>query len=275
MVSVRPPAVAGMFYEANPKILGQEIDRMLEKATLKVAEGTITALIVPHAGYIYSGLTAAYAYKLLKNKPVQTIIIISPSHREYFNGISIFNGTAYRTPLGEIPIDENLRDQLIKNDKIIVSSAHGHEDEHAVEVQLPFLQKVQDNFKIVPIVMGDQKEEYCIHLGNKLAEALEGKQALIVASSDLSHYHSSDEANKLDQIVIDDLANFDQVQLSDDLNARRAEACGGGPIIATIHAAKLLGADHLEILHHCNSGDVTGERDAVVGYLSAAIIRKN
>jgi AmmeMemoRadiSam system protein B len=275
MMNVRLPAVAGMFYTADPKILSREIDKMLEAAIVKPVSDSITALVVPHAGYVYSGLTAAHAYKLLRNNKTQTVIIISPSHREYFGGISIYSGTSFRTPLGDIQIDDNLRDELVKNDELIECSVQGHQAEHAIEVQLPFLQKVLDNFKIVPIVMGDQNVELCRHLGNKLAEVLKERDALIIASSDLSHYHSSDDANALDRIVIDNLTKFNDEKLAVDLDTGKTEACGGGPIIAALTAARKLGASRVEILHHCNSGDITGERDAVVGYVSAAIIRKD
>ena len=275
MTTVRQPAVAGMFYTANPKALGREINQMLEEAIAPQISGSLVALIVPHAGYTYSGATAAHAYKLLQNNPVQTVIVISPSHREYFKGISVFNGDAYRTPLGNITLDSTLINDLMKDENIIELSDRGHLAEHAIEVQLPFLQKVLGDFKLVPVIMGDQNRELCYHLGKKLAKVLKGKSALIVASSDLSHYHTADEADALDKITIDDLIKFDQEQLARDIENARTEACGGGPIIAALSAAKILGANHVEILHHCNSGNITGERDAVVGYLSAAITREN
>jgi hypothetical protein len=275
MMTVRPPAVAGMFYTANPKALGKEIDTMLSKATVKPLKGSIVALIVPHAGYLYSGLTAAHAYKSLRGLSFETVVIISPSHREYFKGISIYDGSAYLTPLGNLTIDETLREEILKNEKIITASDIGHTTEHAIEVQLPFLQTVLKDFKILPIVMGDQCHELCFHLGNKLGETLRGKNVLVVASSDLSHYHPYDEAEKLDKIIADDIRQFDYEKLMEDLENERAEACGGGPVAAALIAAKKLNADCVEILHKCNSGDITGERDAVVGYLSAAVLRTN
>jgi AmmeMemoRadiSam system protein B len=275
MTTIRQPAVAGMFYTANPKALDREIDQMLEEVIVPQIKGSLVALIVPHAGYTYSGATAAHAYKLLQINPVQTVIVISPSHREYFKGISIFNGDAYRTPLGNVALDSTLIDDLMKDENIIELSDRGHLAEHAIEVQLPFLQKVLGDFKLVPVIMGDQNRELCYHLSNKLAKVLKGKNALIVASSDLSHYHTADEADALDKITIDDLIKFDHEQLAHDIENARTEACGGGPIIAALSAAKMLGANHVEILHHCNSGNITGERDAVVGYLSAAITREN
>jgi hypothetical protein len=272
---VRPSAVAGMFYTANPKVLSKEIESMLDEVAIQDFPYQLLSIIVPHAGYIYSGKTAAHAYKLLKNKKFKTIVIISPSHREYFPGISIFSGDAYRTPLGDVPINPEIRAELIQDDKIITSSTEGHMAEHAIEVQLPFLQKVLDKFDIVPIVIGDQQSEFCFHLGDKLGNVLKKYNALIVASSDLSHYHNSEEAEELDKIVMDDIRKFNITKLMEDIETERSEACGGGPIAAALTAAKHLGANHIEILHHCNSGDVTGDRDAVVGYLSAAAFKKN
>lgn len=271
MKTIRPPAVAGMFYPAHPKILSRNIDDLLERSSPNPIAGSIVALIVPHAGYTYSGLTAAHAYNLLRNVSVDTVVIVSPSHREYFPGISIYDGEAFRTPLGATQIDEQLRSAIVENDPIIEASQQGHGAEHAIEVQLPFLQQVLKEVKILPIVMGDQHRPFCLHLGEKLANTLKGTSCILVASSDLSHYHPHDEAEQLDRIVTNDVAAFSPEKLMDDLENEHCEACGGGPIVSVMVAAKKLGANHVEILHHCNSGDVTGDRSAVVGYLSAAI----
>ncbi len=278
-MTIRQPAVAGMFYPANPATLENEINQMLSKATINpsVLGGyvSLVAIIVPHAGYVYSGLTAAHAYKLLQQTIFETVVIISPSHREYFREISVYSGDAYSTPLGNIGIDEEIREKLVQGNKFIEASTHGHTGEHAIEVQLPFLQKVLKDFKIVPIVMGDQRSELCYHLADKLAEVLKVKRTLIVASTDLSHYHSAEKADRLDKIVIDDVVHFDYKKLSKDIETDRAEACGGGPLVTTLATSKKLGANHIEILHHCNSGDMTGELDAVVGYFSAAVLKTN
>jgi hypothetical protein len=263
-----------MFYTANPKTLAREIDEMLNNASVEQVKGSVIALIVPHAGYIYSGLTAAHAYKLIENRSYDTVIVLSPSHREYFRGVSIYNGDAYRTPLGDIPIDTALRDELVRDDDLIIASDEGHISEHAVEVQLPFLQKVLSDFKILPVVVGDQQREVCFHLSDKLANILPGKNILLVASSDLSHYHPVEEANRLDKIIVDDVAAFDYEKLMKDVETEKAEACGGGPAVVALAAAKQLGANRVKVLHHCNSGDVSGDHDAVVGYLSAVAYRE-
>lgn len=271
---IREPSVAGTFYPAERAVLTREVDALLSRVEPVNLEGELYGLISPHAGYVYSGFTAANGYKLLEGKSVDTVVIISPSHREYFKGISVYSGSAYRTPLGVLPVDEALRSELTKDGEI-VSSLAGHREEHAVEVQLPFLQRVLKEFRILPIVMGDQRREFCMFLGDKLASVLEGKNFFLVASSDLSHYYPYDVACRLDRIVIDQVKEFDAEGLLEDLETQRAEACGGGPMVAMLLAAKKLGANTTKILHYCNSGDVTGDRDGVVGYLSAAVVRRH
>lgn len=264
-----------MFYPGDRLTLDRDVDALLKRAEVKKLRGELCGLISPHAGYVYSGYTAANGYRLLKGKSVQTVVIIAPSHREYFTGVSVFAGSAYSTPLGILEVDDDLRSELVHDGGAIEASLLGHREEHAIEVQLPFLQKVLTDFKILPIVMGDQRGEFCFALGNKLGKILKGRNALLVASSDLSHYYPYDIACKLDQVVINDVQGFDEEKLLKDLDTKRAEACGGGPIIAMLIAAKELGADKVEILHYCNSGDVTGDKDGVVGYLSAAVMKGN
>jgi AmmeMemoRadiSam system protein B len=272
---VREPAVAGMFYPLDRAVLDHEVDALLRRAEVKEVTGELRGLISPHAGYIYSGYTAANGYRLLEGKTVRTVVIIAPSHREYFRGISVYSGSAYRTPLGILEVDEELRAALVDDEELVSASVMGHRDEHAVEVQLPFLQKVLSDFKILPIVMGDQRREFCLALGERLGDILKGKDALLVASTDLSHYYSYDVARKLDQVIIDHVREFDEESLLTDFETQRAEACGGGPMVAMLVAARKLGGDRVEVLHYCNSGDVTGDKDGVVGYLSAAVMMGN
>ena len=280
-IHVRPPAVANMFYPGDVRVLSKGVTDLLERAEPERVRGPIVALICPHAGYQYSGFTAAHGYKLLIGNEFDSVVIVSPSHREGFEGISVFNGSAYQTPLGDLYVDKEIRSALCQNDSMIKESTLGHHNrypapqEHAIEVQLPFIQKVLGDVKITPIVMGIQRREYCFHLGGKLAQVLNGKNVLLIASSDLSHYHPAQEAEALDQVVIRDIDRFDYEQLMEDLESERGEACGGGPTVAVLIAAKKLGADRVTILHHCNSGDVTGDRSAVVGYLSAVASRTN
>jgi AmmeMemoRadiSam system protein B len=172
-----------------------------------------------------------------------------------------------------VQVDINLRDELLNEDESLLRNILGHRQEHAIEVQLPFLQRMLGDVKILPIVMGDQKRSFCVRLGDTLAKVLRGKNILLVASTDLSHYFPYSVAEKLDKIFIEDVAKFNDEKLMSDLEKERTEGCGGGPTVAVLRAAKKLGAQKVHILHHCNSGDVTGEKDGVVGYLSAAIVR--
>jgi AmmeMemoRadiSam system protein B len=273
--SIREPAVAGMFYPGDRLTLDREVDALIKRVEVKKIKGELCGLISPHAGYIYSGYTAANGYRLLEGKSVQTVVIIAPSHREYFRGVSVFSGSAYSTPLGILEVDDALRSELVRGGGVIEASLSGHREEHAIEVQLPFLQKVLTDFRILPIVMGDQGRDFCVALGKRLGRILKERNALLVASSDLSHYYPYDVARKLDQVIINDVQEFREERLLEDLDSQRAEACGGGPIVAMLIAAKELGADKVEVLHYCNSGDVTGDKDGVVGYLSAAVMKAN
>jgi AmmeMemoRadiSam system protein B len=273
MFDIRPPAVAGMFYPAEKNALIHQLDELFSAVKQQSVTGTIVAIVSPHAGYRYSGFTAAHGYSLLKGKSFDTVVIVSPSHREYFEGICVFSGKAYRTPLGELQVDTKLRAELLEEDDSLLNDIVGHRQEHAIEVQLPFLQRIVGDIKILPLVMGDQKRSFCTRLGDTLAKVLRGKNILLVASTDLSHYYSYDTAEKLDSIFINNVARFDDEQLMSDLEAERTEGCGGGPTVAVLRAAKKLGAHKVHILHHCNSGDITGDKSGVVGYLSAAIVR--
>ncbi len=268
---IRRAAVAGMFYPGHPAELRDTVLRLLDEAHPDALPGTAVGLVAPHAGYAYSGLTAAYGYKAIQGGSFDTFVLISPSHREYFDGVSVFSGDAYETPLGVLEVDRDLRRELTAAGTCLAASEDGHRKEHAVEVHLPFLQLLFGSPMILPIVMGDQKREYCFALGETLARCIAGRKVLLIASSDLSHYHPYDEANRLDRIVTNDIAASDPDQLMRDLELERTEACGGGPVVALLTAARRLSAVRSSILHHCNSGDVTGDTSGVVGYLSAAV----
>lgn len=265
----RSCSVCGLFYPADAGELRRSVTAMLAAANPPEIEGTIRGIVGPHAGYTYSGQTAAFAYALLRGSSYSTVVVVSPSHREYFDGISVFPGDAYVTPLGAVPVDEELREGLLQNSHLVRSSKAGHGEEHAVEVHLPFLQCALGEFRFLPVVMGDQKREYCFGLGKALGVLLKDQNALLVASTDLSHYYTADVANKLDAVAIDDIGKFDYESLMRDLDRNHTEACGGGPVVAVMLALHSLGVRKMSILHHCNSGDVTGDFSQVVGYLAA------
>jgi AmmeMemoRadiSam system protein B len=213
---------------------------------------------------------AGVGYKLLQNRRYTVVAIISPSHRERFRGVSVFTGKGYETPLGLVAVAQDLADALIEQSPDIYSSWAGHRAEHALEVQLPFLQKILSSPPIIPIVMGEQDYETCQLLGEALAKVLEGVPALIIASSDLSHYHPYIEAVAIDNYTSEFLAAYDEMGLMKALQSGKSEACGGGPIVAAMIASKKEGARQARVLFYENSGDVTGDHSTVVGYLSAA-----
>lgn len=269
---IRHQQVAGYFYPADKDKLQKDIAIMLQVAKPEKAFNNIFGIVSPHAGYMYSGKTAAFAYNLLKDKFYRTVIIISPSHAEYFPGISIFDGDAYETPLGIVEIDQIMVDMLVENSKIIFRGIQGHRKEHALEVQIPFLQTVLKNFKIVPIVMGDQSKIFVDELAEKISKVVDDN-TLVVASSDLSHFYSSEEAERLDSIVEKRINEFDFEQLLKDLDDHECEACGGGPIAVMMKTASLKNIDKSLVISRSDSGDVTGDKSEVVGYLSAVVYK--
>jgi AmmeMemoRadiSam system protein B/AmmeMemoRadiSam system protein A len=277
---VRKPAVAGSFYPGDSAKLSKMITQLLNESRPPQIEGTIIGLISPHAGYVYSGHVAASGYQLLKNQKIKRVIVISPSHIIAFNGSSVYNGSAYQTPLGEIPVDISFCRQLTEENPSIQLSEIGHDTqrqgrmEHALEVQLPFLQHIISDFSLVPIIMGDQDYESCRTLGNALANLIKDDETIIVASSDLSHFHPYDEAVKLDDKIVHAVEEWDHINLSRNLNRRVWEACGGGPIVATMIAMERLGANQAKVIKYANSGDVhIGDKNSVVGYMSAVFYR--
>lgn len=273
MSRIRKPAVAGSFYDADPVRLREDVDRLLAQADNIKLEGEVRGLVSPHAGYIYSGLAAAVGYKTLRGSNYDAVLLVGPSHREYFDGVSLYPGDAYRTPLGDVPVHREIRDALVDSSSLIKFSEAGHKGEHCLEVQLPFLQRVLGDFSIVPMIIGNQTRDTCISLGNAIAKVTEGKNVLVVASSDLSHYHPYNDAVGLDRRVIKQVEAFDELALMALLDSEQVEACGGGPVVSAMRAAKLNGASHSRVLFYNNSGDITGDKSAVVGYLSAAFLQ--
>lgn len=278
--TVRKPAVSGLFYPSDPDVLLQQVNNFMDSADPGYELNDVVALISPHAGYSYSGQVAGYSYRQIRGREYDCVVIISPSHIEYFSFNSVFCEGFYETPLGKIPIHEDLAKEIAAEGKRIKESTRGHiqerfqRGEHALEVQLPFLQTAIENLKIVPIVMGDQSWESAYSLGKRLGKILKGRNVLIVASSDLSHYHPYNKAIKIDKRLIDLVGEYNYSMISVKLRTREIEACGGGPIIAAMIAAESLGAGGVKVLKYANSGDVPhGDKNRVVGYMSAAIYR--
>ena len=236
---IRKPTVAGQFYPASKSKLEAEVKTLLSISDSKKSFDNIFGIVSPHAGYIYSGRTAAYGFNLLKDKDIETVIIISPSHREYFPGVSVYEGDAYETPLGVVEVNKEIVQKLTEESRIIFKGIEGHRQEHAVEVQIPFLQVVLKDFKIVPIVIGDQGDLFVNELAEEISKVIDDK-TVIVASSDLSHYYSGDEADKLDSIVEKRIIDFDYDNLQKDFKMKNCEACGAGTIVSMMKAAAKL-----------------------------------
>ena len=267
---IRPSIIAGSWYPGRPAELRATIEQYLANVEPTELEGELVGLIAPHAGYIYSGQVAAYAYKQLEGCDFDLVAIISPVHRMYMGTYAVTSYAYYETPLGLVPVATDLVDRLGEE----LSLTRVRQDaEHSLEIQLPFLQYVLGEFRLLPIMMGDQDWGSCQRLASALAPLLTGEKPLLVASTDLSHYYPYNRAVQLDRQVLERIEAFDPRGLFEDLAARRSEACGGGPVITVMLAAQKLGANQARVLRYANSGDVTGNRAQVVGYMAAALFR--
>jgi len=277
-LKVRDAGVAGSFYPADPTALAAMMDGMLNQVTTPPIKNPILAVVAPHAGYQCSGPVAAYTYAQLKGHKYSRVVVIAPSHFESFDFTSIYDGDAYVTPLGTVHVDKAFAEELAKMSSTMKLSGHGHVPtaagaEHAIEVQLPWLQRVLGDFQLVPIVMGDQSYENSRALGAALAKLIHGGDTLIVASSDLSHYHPYDGAVKIDQKTLHALGVWDYFSMSRNFQTRTWEACGGAPIVAAMIAAERMGANQAQVLKYANSGDTAGDRSRVVGYSADVFVK--
>jgi hypothetical protein len=219
---------------------------------------------------MYSGPVAAYAYRLLREHPCDVIVLVGPSHFIPFEGVSVYADGGFETPFGVAQIDESCANAIMQATAIVGDYRAAHAREHSLEMQLPFIQLVAPSTKIVPLVMGSQSSETSRALGDALGRVLSGRRALLVASTDLSHYHDATTASRLDRVVIDFVAGFDEDGLQAALDRRPEHACGGGPTVAVMRAAHALGARDAVVLNYADSGDVSGDKSSVVGYLAAA-----
>jgi hypothetical protein len=277
-VNIRKPSVAGSWYPGDVAALVKMIAGFFAEVEKVAISGRPQALICPHAGYQYSGKVAASAYKLLEGLEYDTVVVVSPYHRpEFFRGCSVYDGDGYKTPIGVIDIDHELAEKIVDINPLIYRSPQGHATgkaraEHSLEIQLPFLQVALGKFKLVPIVMGDQDEAAAHALGEVLGSVLRGRNCLMVASTDLSHFHTDKQARKLDGRVQKAIEAFDPDGLLDLLSSGEGEACGGGPTAAVMLAAKRLGSKEVRTIDYATSGNVTGDFSDVVGYLSAVMV---
>jgi hypothetical protein len=274
-MSIRKPSVAGQFYPKNQNELSFMLESFFKtlKNTHYNSNRHIAALLVPHAGYVYSGVQAAKAYSAVRSKNYKLVCIISPSHRVYFNSISVSPHDAYQTPLGDIVIDKKAT-EIALSCSGIEKTMQGHGNEHALEVQLPFVQYVLGNIPMLPMVMGDQSmlaiENLSVCISNLYAEY--HKDILFIASSDLSHFHHAIEAKSMDEKFIELLQKADWKSLYELLYYEEIEACGAGPILALLKGLELQEAD-IEVLGYSHSGQISCDNSSVVGYTSALLMK--
>jgi hypothetical protein len=252
--------------------LAAAVDAHLGRATREVT-GDLVALIAPHAGLVYSGAVAAHAYRLLAGRTFDVAVIVGPSHFVSFDGVAVHASGGFDTPFGVVPVDTDCAAALRAASPVVHEHAPAHAREHSVEMQLPFLARVAPGTAIVPLVMGRQTADTARTLGHALGLVLGGRRALLVASSDLSHYYDAAIAGRLDAVVIDHVSRLDADGLQAALDARPEHACGGGPMVAVMRAAAQLGARDAVVLNYADSGDVSGDKSAVVGYVAAALGR--
>jgi AmmeMemoRadiSam system protein B len=279
MMDIRPSPISGRWYPGRSAALAESVDEFLNAAQVSPHPQKIVGVIAPHAGHIYSGAVAGYAFQSVRGLEVDTIAIASPSHFHDDGALITSGHESYETPLGIVAVDqssvEELRNELansLHKDKSESLVPIQCDQEHAIEIELPFLQRVFGNtFSLIPIMMRNQTERISQALGNALAKVLRGKRALIVGSSDLSHFYPDKIAKQLDAVMLKQIDNFDPRGVLKTEEEGRGFACGHGAIAATLWAARDLGATHAKVIKHATSGDVSGDRSSVVGYGAAVI----
>jgi len=268
----RRAAFAGSWYPRGAAAIVDEVEGYLGAASPGAVSGRLIGLVSPHAGLHYSGPVAAYGYSLLRGREAVSVVLVGPSHRASFEGVAVHASGAWETPLGTVPIDEALAQALLAADATLFDDPGPHRDEHSLEMQMPFLQQAMPGLRIVPMLMGTQSRQEVEALAAALARVLPGRAVLLVASSDLSHYQPASVASRLDAEVVGDVRRLDADALMQRLETRDNVACGGGPLVAVMKAARALGADRATVLRYADSGDASGDKAQVVGYLSAVFL---
>jgi hypothetical protein len=286
--SVRPSPIAGTWYPGSHQALARSVDDYIDRAELPELPGELVAVIAPHAGHIYSGPVAGYAFAAVRAEVVRRtalgeridlVVVISPMHQLYRDPLLTSAHAAYETPLGKVPVD---RDTLIAlDDALQPRLGHGlaavtYDREHSLEIELPFLQRVIPNeFKLLPVMILDQTARIALGLGEALADVLKDKHFLLVASTDLSHFYDQETAKMLDTEMLRCFEAFSPEEIFQAERSGRGQACGHGAVAAVLWASKALGADTVRLLHYATSGDVTGDHSSVVGYGAAVVLKSD
>jgi MEMO1 family protein len=284
--NIRPAALAGVFYPDDPEKLRELIAQFMDFDMDEIAPNfdsdvDIHAIVVPHAGYVFSGWVAAMSYKFLEGRDYDAVVVIAPSHQEYFEGAAIYRGSAWASPLGNVEIDTELAKLIANGSELIELSQKGHgyknkKAEHSLEVQVPFIKTVLPDVQIVPISMGSQDFTTAHELVRSIYEAIQksGRKVLVIASSDLSHFHSNEEARKLDLALVDAYMDYDYYKIISNVLMKKWEACGSGPVFVAMALGEMLGANKTQLIKYANSSETAyykGNPEKVVGYLTGLI----
>jgi MEMO1 family protein len=271
---IRPAAVAGSWYPASADRLAREVDDYIRRAQVDDRDAPI-AIVAPHAGLKYSGPIAAFAYRAVHHGNYDAAVLVGPSHFIGFGGVAIWPRGAWQTPFGSVQVAEDLARAIAAASSEVIEHPAAHGREHSLEMQLPFLAHLLPAVPFVPMVMGYQDRETAFALGDAMASAIANRtptgRVLLVASSDLSHYQDAPTAQAMDAVVLREVERLDPEGLMRALEHEPHHACGGGPIVAVLHAARRLGATHARVLKYGDSGDVSGDKSSVVGYMAAGI----
>jgi hypothetical protein len=276
-LDVRPSPIAGTWYASERKVLVRAVDAYMDAARVPHLAGEVIAVVAPHAGHEYSGPVAGYAFAAVRGRTPDLVAVLSPFHNYHHADLLTSAHGAYSTPLGIVPIDEAAVDALetsLTPESGLSMTRIMNDPEHSVEIELPFLQRaLSSKWKLLPLMVRTHEAHDCRTLGKALSGVLRGRNALLVASTDLSHYHEQPTALALDRALLAKLEAFDPDTLFDLERSGKGSACGLGALAVVMWAALDLGADKVEILRHATSGDTTGDYSAVVGYGAAAIIK--
>jgi AmmeMemoRadiSam system protein B len=273
---LRESPIAGMWYSGDPVALAHEVDGFITQAIVPPLRGEVVALVAPHAGHRFSGKTAGYAFRCVKNEEYDVVVVVSPMHGYARAPLLTSAHKGYETPLGPVWIEEGavraLHNTLLKGGMGLQAIAN--DDEHSLEIELPFLQRaLGGGFSILPVMVHSLDAEIADALGRALATILHNQRALLVASTDLSHYYTEAEAKRYDEEMLRQIEDFSPEGLFRVQQEGRGFACGLAAVAAVLTAARVLGADHVEILHHSTSADSSGDRQRVVGYGAAVALR--
>lgn len=275
--SMRPSPIAGTWYDSRPDRLAAEIDGYLDNAVLPDFAADVVALIAPHAGYRYSGAVAGHAFAAVRGMDFDLVAVLSPLHAYHPAAFITSSHAAYQTPLGKIAIDRDVvsaLNQSLRTELGFGLETVAHDGEHSLEIELPFLQRTLTNdFALLPIMIRSVDVHELEELGKALATLLRGRKALIVASTDLSHFYRQTEANILDREMLRQFEAFSPEGVLRTEEMGKGFACGRGAVAATLFAAKELGAEGVKVVKYATSGDVTGDFSSVVGYGAAVAFR--